>query len=89
MPVLFVNMSSLHGICGLFYQEDSIWLQNACGFCFNALQKRIVQLKYAQLTLPYTLTAQQVRETNLAPKIKNDVIEIQNQQFELSQQEQQ
>jgi outer membrane biosynthesis protein TonB len=69
--------SELHGICGYFYQEESIRFQNVCGLCKSALEKKKFELEMAGLpALPHPLTAEQVRDTDVVPEIKKRVFEL-------------
>ncbi len=69
--------NELHGICGYFYQEESIRFQNVCGLCKSALEKKKFELKMAGLpALPHPLTAEQVRDTDVVPEIKKRVSEL-------------
>ena len=79
--------SELHGICGYFYQEESIRFQNVCGLCKSALEKKKFELEMAGLpALPHPLTAEQVRDTDVVPEIKKRILELCLQQLQATKQ---
>ncbi len=60
----------LHGICGSFYQDDSIKYQNICTLCHVAVARRNHNLRMdGKPPLRPPLTSQEVRLEGLIPEI--------------------